>query len=115
VLRTVYDAELSSVTLALLAAGSACYMVSLALAQAVIALKGHSLVAGGWVTGAIALLVGTWLGGGDVFRRVEIGLLASSIASMIYFAIALRRKLDSGVRPDDESVLEALTDMPMEQ
>lgn len=114
VLRTVYDAELSSVTLALLAAGSACYMVSLALAQAVIALKGHSLVAGGWVTGAIALLVGTWLGGGDVFRRVEIGLLASSIASMIYFAIALRRKLDSGARPDDESVLEALTDMPLE-
>lgn len=114
VLRTVYDAELSSVTLALLAAGSACYMVSLALAQAVIALKGHSLVAGGWVTGAIALLLGTWLGGGDVFRRVEIGLLASSIASMIYFAIALRRKLDSGVRPDDESVLEAITDMPLE-
>lgn len=114
VLETVYDAELSSVTLALLAAGSACYMVSLALAQAVIALKGHSLVAGGWVIGAIALLLGTWLGSDDVFRRVEIGLLASSIASMIYFAIALRHKLDSGVRPDDESLLEALTDMPLE-
>lgn len=114
VLETVYDAELSSVTLAVLAAGSACYMVSLALAQAVIALKGHSLVAVGWVIGAVALLLGTWLGGDDVFRRVEIGLLASSIASMTYFAFALRYRLNSGARPDQESVLEALTDMPIE-
>jgi hypothetical protein len=80
----------------------------------VIALKGHSLVALGWVTGAIALALGTWLSSDDVFRRVEIGILASSIAAMTFFAIALRFKLRSGARPDDASVLEAFTDMPLE-
>ena len=114
ILEKVYDAELSSVTLALLAAGSACYMVSLALAQAVIALKGHSLVAGGWVIGVVALLIGAWLGSDEVFRRVEIGLLTSSIAAMAYFGLALRHKLESGARPDEQSVLEGLTDMPFE-
>ena len=115
VLEQVYDAELDGVTLAILAAGSACYMLALALAQAVIALKGHSLVALGWVTGAVALALGVWLSSSDdVFRRVEIGVLASSIAAMAFFALALRSRLASGARPDDESVLEAFTDMPME-
>ena len=114
VLERVYDAELDGPTLAILAAGSGCYMVALALAQAVIALKGHSLVALGWVTGAVALALGVWLGSDDVFRRVEIGVLASSIAAMTFFAFALRYKLASGARPDDASVLEALTDMPLE-
>ena len=90
VLEKVYNAELDGVTLAILAAGSACYMVALALAQAVIALRGHSLVALGWVVGAIALALGVWLGSDDVFRRVEIGVLASSIAAMTFFAFALR-------------------------
>ena len=114
VLEKVYDAELGGATLALLAAGSACYMVALALAQAIIALKGHSLVARGWVCGAVALGIGTWVSSDDVFRRVEIGVLASSIAAMAFFALALRYKLASGARPDEESVMEALADSPLE-
>jgi len=114
VLEKVYDARLGRTTLALLAAGSACYMVALALAQAVIALKGHSLVGVGWVTGVVALLLGTWLSSDDVFRRVEIGVLVSSVAAMVYFAIALRYKLASGARPDSESIMEAFTDSLLE-
>lgn len=113
-LERFYNAELSGTTLSILAAGSACYMAALALAQAVIALKGHSLVAVGWACGAVALGLGTWLGSDEVFRRVEIGVLASSIAAMTFFAFALRYCLTSGVRPDDDSVLEAFTDMPFE-
>jgi O-antigen/teichoic acid export membrane protein len=114
VLEKVYNAELDGVTLAILAVGSACYMVALALAQAVIALRGHSLVALGWVVGAVALALGVWLSSDDVFRRVEIGVLASSIAAMTFFAFALRSKLAAGARPDDASVLEALADRPLE-
>ena len=33
---------------------------------------------------------------------------------MTFFAFALRYKLASGARPDDQSVLEAFTDMPLE-
>jgi O-antigen/teichoic acid export membrane protein len=114
VLEQVYKADLSGFTLSILAAGSACYMLALALAQAIIALKGHRLVACGWVFATIALVLGTWLSSDDVFRRVELGLLVSSIAAMGFFAAALRFTLGSGVEPDNESVLEAFTDMPLE-
>jgi O-antigen/teichoic acid export membrane protein len=114
VLKTVYDTTLDGTTLALLAAGSACYMLALALAQAVIALKGHKLVAFGWVFAGIALALGVWLSSDDVFRRVELGLLISSLSAVIFFAISLWSRLNSGVRPDDQSVLEAFTDMPLE-
>jgi len=110
----VYDADLSGRTLAVLALGSACYMVALATAQAVIALKGHALVAVGWGVGVITFLLTTWLSSDDLFRRIEFGLLASSIGAMATFALALRYKLGTGVRPDRDSVFEAITDMPFE-
>ena len=114
VIEVVYDADLTGRTLAMLALGSACYMVALALAQAVIALKGHPLVALGWITGVVSFVLATWLSSDDLFTRVEIGLLVSSIAAMTAFALALRYKLAAGAVPDRESVLEAITDMPLE-
>ncbi len=114
VIEIVYDADLSGRTLALLAFSSACYMVALASAQAVIALKGHALVALGWGIGAATFVGATYFGGDDVFRRVEIGLLTSSIAAMVSFGIALRYKLMSGVTPDQDSIMDAITDMPFE-
>jgi O-antigen/teichoic acid export membrane protein len=114
VINVVYDADLTGQTLAMLALGSACYMVALALAQAVIALKGHPLVALGWISGVVSFVLATWLSSDDLFTRVEIGLLVSSIAAMTAFALALRYKLATGAVPDRESVLEAITDMPLE-
>lgn len=114
VIKVVYDADLSNRTLAMLALGSACYMVALALAQAVIALKGHALVSAGWFAGAVVFVLATWLSSDDLFKRVEIGLVASSVAAMATFALCLRYKLASGAVPDSSSVLEAITDMPLE-
>lgn len=114
VLERVFEADLSGRTLAMLALGSACYMIALALAQAVIALKGHALVSIGWVAGVVAFVIGTWLGGDDPFRRVEIGLLVSSGTAMVTFAVALRSRLATGVVPDAGSMLQAMTDQPME-
>lgn len=114
VLDAVFDANLSGRTLAMLALGSACYMMALALAQAVIALKGHAFVSVGWMAGVIAFVLATWLSSDDLFRRVEIGLLVSSGTAMIAFALALRQRLASGARPDEGSLLEALTDQPLE-
>jgi O-antigen/teichoic acid export membrane protein len=113
-LDLVFGADLSGRTMAVLAFSSACYMMALATAQAVIALKGHALVAVGWGVGAITFVVAILLGGDDVFRRVEIGLLASSIAAMLSFAVALRFKLQSGATPDQDSIMDAITDMPLE-
>ncbi len=114
VLDKVFNATLSRRTLAMLALGSALYMIALALAQAVIALKGHALVAVGWGLGMVTFVVATWLSSDRLFPRVEIGLVASSVAALIAFAVALRSRLGSGTLPSGQSVMDAITDMPLE-
>lgn len=114
IIRKMYDAELTSRTLAMLALGSATYMVALALAQAVIALRGHALVAVGWSTGMTAFVLVTWLSSDNLFRRIEFGLVASSLAAMLVFGLALRFKLRRGEIPTDASMMEAIIDMPFE-
>ena len=114
VLEKVFKADLTNQTMAMLALASALYMVALAMAQAVIALRGHALVALGWGIGMAAFMITTWLSSDELFRRIEIGLLASSIAAMIAFGFALRHKLATGVVPTPDSVMDAITDMPFE-
>jgi O-antigen/teichoic acid export membrane protein len=113
-LRLVYDADLSGRTLAMLSLSSAVYMLALATAQAVIALQGHALVAVGWAIGVTAFALGTWLSSDEVFRRIEIGLVASSLAALFTFALALRHRLNVGATPNESSMMEAITDMPFE-
>lgn len=115
VIDIVYGADLSGRTLAMLALGSACYMVALSLAQAVIALRGHAFVAVGWIIGVVAFFLGTWLFSDDLFKRVEFGLLISSVASMVTFAIVLRHRLAQGVVPDEASLMDAISDMPIDK
>ena len=67
-LDTMYDADLTGRTMAMLSLSSAVYMLALATAQAVIALQGHALVALGWVVGVITFVLGTWLSSDDVFQ-----------------------------------------------
>jgi len=98
----------------MLALGSALYMAALATAQAVIALHGHALVAMGWLLGVAVFGLGTWLSSDELFPRVEIGLVLSSAAALMAFAIALRRKLAEGAQPDEGSMMEAITDIPLE-
>lgn len=105
----VYQAELTGRTLAALALASGIYMMALALGQAVIALRGHALVALGWGVGVATFVIVTWLSSDDLFRRIEYGLLSSSAVAMIAFGIALKVKLDSGVDPDPDSLVEAAT------
>jgi O-antigen/teichoic acid export membrane protein len=114
VIERFYDATLSRQTMAMLALGSAGYMVALAIAQAVIALRGHALVALGWGIGVVTFVLVTWLASDELFTRVELGLVTSSFAALIVFAFALRSRLNSGDLPSGQSVMEAITDMPLE-
>jgi O-antigen/teichoic acid export membrane protein len=110
----VYDAELGRTTLAMLALGSAFYMVGLAAAQAVIALHGHALVALGWAIGMTTFVLATAFSSDELFRRVEIGLAAGSFMAMVTFLIELRIKIHAGAVADEGSILEAVTDIPFE-
>jgi len=114
VIEKFYDSELDGSTLATLAVSSAIYMFALALAQAVIALRGHALVALGWGTAGITFLAVTALYDGELFARIEVGLVSSSTAALLVFLAALRHRLRIGVGPDSESLLQALTDTPLE-
>ena len=113
-LNTMYAVDLSGRTMAMLSLSSAVFMLALATAQAVIALKGHAFVALGWAVGVATFVLGTWLSSDDVFQRIEIGLVVSSLAAFVVFGLALRHQLRGGVLPSSESMMEAITDMPFE-
>jgi O-antigen/teichoic acid export membrane protein len=113
-LDLVFSAEVSRRTLTLLALGSSMYMVGLGIAQAVIALHGHAWVAVGWIASFLTFVAVTAVISHDLLLRVELGLVAGSGVAMITFACVLRVKLRSGERPDVVSVIEAMTEHPLE-
>lgn len=92
-IMTDSDVELSHRTLGLLAAGSGLYMLALALAQAVIALGGHRDQALGWASGLAVLPLVVWVSSSDLLLRVELGLLAASLAAFAVMAALLLRRL----------------------
>lgn len=110
VVELAFDADLGHRTLGLVALASALYMIALAIAQAVIALHGHARVAVGWLLGVIVFVAVTAVAGSDMLLRVEVGLVAATSCSLVYFAWALRAQLQSGATIDAGSVVEALHD-----
>jgi O-antigen/teichoic acid export membrane protein len=110
-----FDAELSRRTLTLLAVASALYMVAVALAQAIIALRGHAKVALGWTLAMVSFLVVTGLDQTtDVLLRVELGLVAGSVAAVAAFGLVLRSRVVQTEDLTEESLIEAMYDMPVE-
>ena len=114
VLDVVYEGGLDRRTLTLLALGSALYMLALGTSQAVIALHGHKWVTVGWAVAMATFIAVTWLIGDDLFLRVEAAAVASSGAALVVFGLALRARMASGDQPDPESIIEALTERPLE-
>lgn len=115
VMEHLFKAVLSRQTLAILAFGSALYMVALAAAQAVIALRGHALVALGWTVGMVSFIAALLVQRSEeVVHRVEISLLIGSGAAMVSFLMALRSKLASGAEFDRALIVETALDFPVE-
>jgi hypothetical protein len=113
-LKIVYDDALDRSSLSMLALGSALYMVALATAQAVIALNGHARVGFGWLLGMATFVGCTWLASDDLYTRVEIGLVASSIVALLVFSQSLRQLLNDGATISPDSLSDALSDRPFE-
>ena len=113
-LKIVYDDVLDRSSLSMLALASALYMVALATAQAVIALNGHARVGLGWLLGMITFVGCTQLASEDLYSRVEIGLVASSLVALLVFAQSLRKLLNQGTSISTDSLSDALLDRPFE-
>jgi hypothetical protein len=55
-----------------------------------------------------------WLASDDLYLRVEIGLVTSSLVALVIFAISLQRLLESGAIINSDSLSDALLDRPFE-
>jgi O-antigen/teichoic acid export membrane protein len=80
-------------TMGLLAAGSGCYMLALAIAQAIIALGGHRDQLLGWAAGLLSLILTIAFISDDLYLRVELGLLIGSLVAFAVMAALLARRL----------------------
>ena len=107
-LDLVYGGGIDRRTLTLLALASAIYMMALAIAQAVIALRGHRLVALGWLLSFLSYVLCAWKVSQDLFLRVEVALVVSSTVALVSFALSLKTLLKSGATVDIESVTTAI-------
>jgi O-antigen/teichoic acid export membrane protein len=113
-LDLVYQGGIDRRTMTLLALASAMYMVGLATAQAVIALRGHAVVAWGWSVSFISFVLIAWLSSNDLYLRVELALVGSSLIAIVVFGAALRRRMASNVIFDPESILDAFAERPLD-
>ncbi|TSA52075.1 MAG: hypothetical protein D4R44_06365, partial [Actinobacteria bacterium] len=93
VLKFVYAGGIDRRTLTLLAFSSALYMVAMVFAQATIALHGHALAGIGWALGfACFIALAAW-SSDDLYLRVELALVGSSLVSLASFIVALRSRM----------------------
>ncbi|MGA1183453.1 MAG: hypothetical protein ACO3Z1_08690, partial [Ilumatobacteraceae bacterium] len=91
VLELVYEGGIDRRTITLLAFASAVYMLAQACAQSVLSMSGHILVAGGWVASFLTFVAVALWSSDDLFLRVELALIASSVVAFTIFGAALRR------------------------
>jgi O-antigen/teichoic acid export membrane protein len=101
VLRIAFGSEfdeLGNADLGYLALAGACFMLSTALSQALIALRAYSKVAAGWALALVVFGLGTWLGRG-LLTRVELGLVTGSAMSVLAMGLLLRVQMARGPVP----------------
>jgi O-antigen/teichoic acid export membrane protein len=115
VVDRAFDVNLSRSDLVLLAAGSATYMLALAVAQALIALHGQNQVALSWLAGVAAFVLGVvLLSPLDLYARVELALLAGAGVALLAMTICVVAKVRSGAVVQQGDLIEALHDMTLE-
>ncbi len=82
------DFVVTNRTVGMLALGSTCYLIAMALAHAVIALAAPRFVAIGWGAGALMLVLVSGMGPSGLFA-IELGYVAGSVTSVIAMSIGL--------------------------
>jgi O-antigen/teichoic acid export membrane protein len=87
------DTNLTRSDLLFLAAASACIMLGLTFAQALIALGGYARAALGWAAGVVAWFVMTAIPSHDLLLRVERGFLVGTIVAFVTLAVLLYQRM----------------------
>jgi O-antigen/teichoic acid export membrane protein len=89
--------NLGHTDVALLAAGSGLFILSLTLSQALIALSGHRQAMIAWAGGLVAFVVVTAIATDALFLRVELGSIAGAAVSAAAMGWFFRERLKLGV------------------
>ncbi len=101
--------------LALLAGGSALFILALTLAQALIALMGHARATWAWLAGNVAFWIVTAVATDDLFLRAELGFVAGSATAAVVMAAVLRQRMAAGIPDGSLAVLvEQIEHEPLE-
>jgi O-antigen/teichoic acid export membrane protein len=113
VIDAVFGAEsaLTGRDLALLSAAFILIMATICLDQALIALHAHSRMAVGWLVAFVLFVVVTALGD-DLFLRVELGLLTSSVWAFGWMSVCLFLRLRHPVGVHEIDLAESFAEMP---
>jgi O-antigen/teichoic acid export membrane protein len=101
VLRIAFGSDfdkLGNFDLGYLSLAGACFMLSTALSQALIALRAYPKVAAGWAVALVVFGLGTWLGSG-LLARVELGLVSGSAVSVVAMGVLLAQQMRKGPVP----------------
>jgi O-antigen/teichoic acid export membrane protein len=113
IVNLAYGADLTGRTMAMLALSSSIYMGAIATSQAVVALHGHAQVAFGWIFAVTTFLLAIWLGVDELFRRIEIALVVSSLTALVSFTVAFRWRM-SIAQPALAGTVGPLPEIPLE-
>jgi O-antigen/teichoic acid export membrane protein len=89
--------NLGHADVALLAAGSGLFILTLTLSQALIALSGHRQAMVAWALGLVAFVGVTAVATDDLFLRVELGSIAGAAVSAAAMAWFYKERLKQGV------------------
>ena len=89
--------ELDNVDLALLAAGSALFILALTLSQGLIALSELGKVALSWLAGVIVFVLVTAVASHELFLRVELGSIAGAGTSALLMFVMYEWRLRKGI------------------
>jgi O-antigen/teichoic acid export membrane protein len=89
--------ELDNVDLALLAAGSALFILALTLSQGLIALSELGKVALCWVSGVAAFVFVTAVSTHDLFLRVELGSIAGAGTAAVLMFVMYEMRVRRGI------------------
>ncbi|MCD9623369.1 hypothetical protein [Rhabdothermincola salaria] len=107
------DFNLGATGLGLLAAGSGAFIVAMTLAQALMALGGHKLMAGSWALGLLACLAVIAIIP-DLELRVEIGFIVGSAAAATAMGFATWSRIGLAEGIGIEPLVEAIEHEPIE-
>lgn len=100
--------ELGRRDITLLAVSSASFMVAMALAQALVALRHHAQVALGWLVALAVLGAGTATSS-DLLVRVEIGLVSGSVTATLVMSVLVVAAMRRGLPDTAERLVDALS------